>query len=152
MSITGWPSCCRSSAPEQSLTRLPSERRVGTAARVRRRTYCLSTTAPARNRPCTERAVTYDLVIRDGTVVDGSGFGSYRADVGIVGDRIAFVGRIRERGARELDAEGQVVTPGFVDGHTHLDAQVFWDRVGVNSCWHGVTTVVMGNCGFTLAR
>jgi N-acyl-D-aspartate/D-glutamate deacylase len=95
--------------------------------------------------------VTYDLVIRDGTVVDGSGFGSYRADVGIVGDRIAFVGRIRDRGVREIDAEGQVVTPGFVDGHTHMDAQVFWDPVGVNSCWHGVTTVVMGNCGFTLA-
>jgi len=95
--------------------------------------------------------VPYDLVIRGGTVVDGSGFGSYRADVGIVGDRIAFVGRIRERGTREIDAEGHAVTPGFVDGHTHMDAQVFWDRVGVNSCWHGVTSVVMGNCGFTLA-
>ena len=95
--------------------------------------------------------MSYDLVIRGGTVVDGSGFGSYRADVGIVGDRIAFVGRLRERGTHEIDAEGHVVTPGFVDGHTHMDAQVFWDRVGVNSCWHGVTTVVMGNCGFTLA-
>ena len=73
---------------------------------------------------------TYDLVIRNGTVVDGSGLGSYRADVGIVGDRIAFVGRIRERGSREIDAEGHVVTPGFVDGHTHMDAQVFWDASG----------------------
>ncbi|HVJ96931.1 MAG TPA: amidohydrolase family protein, partial [Acidimicrobiia bacterium] len=95
--------------------------------------------------------MAYDLVIRNGTVVDGSGLGSYRADVGIVGDRIAFVGRIRERGFRELDADGQVVTPGFVDGHTHLDAQVFWDATGSSSCYQGVTTAVMGNCGFTLA-
>lgn len=93
----------------------------------------------------------YDVVIRNGTVVDGSGFGSYRADVGIVGDTIACIGRIKERGTVDLDAEGQVVTPGFVDGHTHMDAQVLWDADGVNSCWHGVTTVVMGNCGFTLA-
>jgi N-acyl-D-amino-acid deacylase len=95
--------------------------------------------------------VQYDVVIRNGTVVDGSGFGAYRADVGIVGGTIAHVGRIRERGREEVDAEGCVVTPGFIDGHTHMDAQVFWDPVGANSCWHGVTTVVMGNCGFTLA-
>jgi N-acyl-D-aspartate/D-glutamate deacylase len=95
--------------------------------------------------------VAFDLVIRNGVVVDGSGFGSFRADVGIVGDRIAHVGAIRERGTREIDADGHVVTPGFIDGHTHMDAQVFWDARGANSCWHGVTTVVMGNCGFTLA-
>lgn len=95
--------------------------------------------------------MSFDLVIRNGTVVDGSGLGSYRADVGVVGDTIAFVGRIRDRGADEIDAEGHVVTPGFVDGHTHLDAQIFWDARGTNSCWHGVTTAVMGNCGFTLA-
>ena len=93
----------------------------------------------------------FDLVIRNGTVVDGSGLGSFRADVGVVGDTITFVGRIREGGAREIDADGHVVTPGFVDGHTHLDAQIFWDPLGTNSCWHGVTTAVMGNCGFTLA-
>jgi N-acyl-D-aspartate/D-glutamate deacylase len=95
--------------------------------------------------------VSHDLVIRNGRVVDGSGLGSYRADVGVVDGRIATVGRIRERGAVEVDAEGHAVTPGFIDGHTHLDAQVFWDPLGRNSCWHGVTTVVMGNCGFTLA-
>src|SRR4249920_1146341 len=95
--------------------------------------------------------MAYDLVIRNGTVVDGSGLGSYRADVGVVGDRIAFVGRIAERGGREIDADGHVVTPGFVDGHTHMDAQVFWDPIGQCSCYHGVTTAVMGNCGFTLA-
>jgi N-acyl-D-amino-acid deacylase len=93
----------------------------------------------------------YDMVIRNGTVVDGSGFGSFRADVGIVDDRIAFVGRVRERGAQEIDADGHVVTPGFIDGHTHMDAQVFWDASGSSSCWHGVTSAVMGNCGFTLA-
>jgi N-acyl-D-amino-acid deacylase len=95
--------------------------------------------------------MAYDLVIRNGTVVDGTGFGAYRADVGVVGDAIAFVGKIRDRGRREIDAEGHAVTPGFIDGHTHMDAQVFWDRTGANSCWHGVTSVVMGNCGFTLA-
>ncbi len=93
----------------------------------------------------------YDVIIRNGLVVDGSGLGSYRADVGIIGGVIACVGRIRERATDEIDAEGLAVTPGFVDGHTHMDAQVFWDPHGANSCWHGVTTVVMGNCGFTLA-
>ncbi|MEZ4289793.1 MAG: amidohydrolase family protein [Myxococcota bacterium] len=95
--------------------------------------------------------MAYDLVIRGGTVLDGTGLAGDRADVGIVGDRIATIGRIRERGREEIDAEGRVVTPGFIDGHTHLDAQVFWDPQGTNSCWHGVTTAVMGNCGFTLA-
>ncbi len=74
--------------------------------------------------------MAYDVVIRNGTVVDGSGLGSFRADVGVVGDRIAFVGRIGERGTDEIDAEGHVVTPGFIDGHTHMDAQVFWDATG----------------------
>ena len=95
--------------------------------------------------------MSFDLVVRGGTVIDGSGLGSFRADIGVVGDRIAAVGRIAARGREEIDAEGHVVTPGFIDGHTHLDAQLFWDPHGVNSCWHGVTTVVMGNCGFTLA-
>src|SRR5262249_52039878 len=63
----------------------------------------------------------------------------------------ARIGRIRERGREEVDAEGHVVTPGFIDGHTHMDAQVMWDPWGTCSSWHGVTTVQMGNCGFTLA-
>jgi N-acyl-D-aspartate/D-glutamate deacylase len=95
--------------------------------------------------------MSYDLVIRNGTVVDGSGQPGYLADVGIVGDRITTIGKIRESAHRVLDAEGRVVTPGFIDGHTHMDAQVMWDPLGTSSCWHGVTTVVMGNCGFTLA-
>src|SRR4051812_3096850 len=94
--------------------------------------------------------MTYDLVIRNGTIVDGSGLGSYRADVGIVGDKIVSIGRLREKGEREIDADGHIVTPGFVDGHTQLDAQLFWDPMAGSSVWHGVTSVVMGNCGFTL--
>ena len=93
----------------------------------------------------------YDLVIRNGSIVDGSGAPPYRADLGISGGRIAAIGRIREQGKDNVDAEGHVVTPGFVDGHTHMDAQVFWDPIGSCSCYHGVTSVVMGNCGFTLA-
>ncbi len=95
--------------------------------------------------------MAYDLLIKNGMVVDGSGGARYRADVGVREGRIAAIGRINERAKRTLDAEGQVVTPGFVDGHTHMDAQVFWDPIGASSCYHGITSVVMGNCGFTLA-
>jgi N-acyl-D-amino-acid deacylase len=95
--------------------------------------------------------MSYDLLIRNGTIIDGSGLARYRADVGVRHGRIVTIGRIRERAREVIDAEGQVVTPGFVDGHTHMDAQVFWDPLGTSSCWHGITTVVMGNCGFTLA-
>ena len=93
----------------------------------------------------------YDLVIRNGTVIDGSGAPRVRADVGVIDGVVATIGRIRDRAAEEVDAEGHFVTPGFIDGHTHLDAQVCWDPLGTCSSWHGVTSVVMGNCGFTIA-
>jgi N-acyl-D-amino-acid deacylase len=95
--------------------------------------------------------MAYDLVIRNGMVIDGSGLPGYRADVGVRHGRIVTIGRIRERAREVIDADGHVVAPGFVDGHTHMDAQVFWDPLGTSSCWHGITSVVMGNCGFTLA-
>jgi N-acyl-D-amino-acid deacylase len=98
-----------------------------------------------------ERDMAFDLVIRGGTVVDGSGEPGFKADVGVSQGRIAAIGAIEERGAEEIDAAGCIVTPGFIDAHTHMDAQIHWDPLGTSSCWHGVTTVVMGNCGFTLA-
>src|SRR5437667_628164 len=93
----------------------------------------------------------YDLVIKNGVLIDGSGLPRHHADVAVRHGRIAAVGRIRERAREVMDADGLVVAPGFIDGHTHMDAQIFWDPLGTCSCWHGVTTVVMGNCGFTLA-
>ena len=95
--------------------------------------------------------MTYDLVVRNGMVVDGSGMPRYRADVGVKDGKIAHIGRIANGAGESIDAEGHVVSPGFVDGHTHMDAQIFWDPLGSCSSYHGVTSVVMGNCGFTLA-
>jgi len=93
-----------------------------------------------------------DLIIRNGTVYDGTGAEGEVADVAVAGDRIVAVGqKLEETTAREIDAEGKVVTPGFVDVHTHLDAQIGWDPLPTSSCWHGITSVVLGNCGVTFA-
>src|SRR5437899_1968270 len=95
--------------------------------------------------------VPHDLVLRGGAVVDGTGAPRRRADIAVDGDRITAIGPDVGRGRRELDVEGRLVTPGFVDIHTHLDAQLSWDPIGSSSCWHGVTTVAIGNCGVTFA-
>lgn len=96
--------------------------------------------------------MAHELVIQGGTVVDGTGAPARRADVAVDGDRITAVGEVDAGGAgRVIDAEGRLVTPGFVDLHSHLDAQVGWDPLMSSSCWHGVTSVVMGNCGMTFA-
>jgi N-acyl-D-aspartate/D-glutamate deacylase len=94
--------------------------------------------------------MTHDLVIRGGTVVDGTGAPPRRADVAIDGDRVVGIGDVGG-GQREIDASGAYVTPGFVDVHTHLDAQLAWDPDASSSCWHGVTSVVLGNCGVAFA-
>lgn len=95
--------------------------------------------------------MSLDLLIRGGTVIDGSGGKRFVADVGISNGRIAKIGRITDAATRTIDADGLIVSPGFIDGHTHMDAQIMWDPLGTCSCYHGVTSVVMSNCGFTLA-
>ena len=95
--------------------------------------------------------MAYDLVIRNGTLVDGTGASARLGDVAVEGDRIAAIGKVAEHGRREIDADGKTVTPGFVDIHTHLDAQIAWDPIASSSCYHGVTSVVTGNCGVTFA-
>jgi len=94
---------------------------------------------------------THDLVIRGGSVIDGSGSAARTADVAIDGETIVEVGKVDGSGTREIDAAGALVTPGFVDVHTHYDGQATWDNHLAPSSWHGVTTVIMGNCGVGFA-
>lgn len=93
----------------------------------------------------------YDIKISGGTIVDGTGAERYRGDVGIKAGMVTALGRVTGTAAETIDADGKVVCPGFVDIHTHYDAQIVWDRMMTISPWHGVTTVVMGNCGFGIA-
>jgi len=96
-------------------------------------------------------AMSYDLLIKNGTVVDGTGAAPRRADVGIANGQIAEIGKITEGAKKTIDASDLIVSPGFVDPHTHYDAQICWDPYITSSSWHGVTTVIMGNCGVGIA-
>src|ERR1700683_1709996 len=93
----------------------------------------------------------HDIVSRGGTIVDGTGKAPFSGDVAIAGGRIAGVGGKQGPGKREIDAKGLTVTPGWVDVHTHYDGQAMWDPLISPSCWHGVTTVMFGNCGVGFA-
>src|SRR5712691_3929911 len=95
--------------------------------------------------------MAHDLVIRGGLIVDGTGAPGRTGDLAVSAGHIAEVGAVSARGAREVDADGLVVAPGFIDPHTHYDAQLTWDPSASCTSWHGVTTIVTGNCGFTLA-
>ena len=95
--------------------------------------------------------MSHDLIIRDGLIVDGTGSAPYAGDVAIDGDTIAAVGKVDGQAKQEIRADGFAVTPGFIDLHTHLDAQIGWDPMLTPISWHGVTTALMGNCGVTFA-
>jgi N-acyl-D-amino-acid deacylase len=96
-------------------------------------------------------AMPHDLLIKNGTIVDGSGMPAYRADIAVAQGRIAEIGKITSGASRTIDASDLIVSPGFIDPHTHYDAQICWDPLVTCSSWHGVTTVIMGNCGVGLA-
>ncbi|HEV3108854.1 MAG TPA: D-aminoacylase [Candidatus Binataceae bacterium] len=93
----------------------------------------------------------YDLLIKGGTIYDGSGAPGFEGDVAVAGDRIVAVGKVRGNSRRTIDAKGMAVAPGFIDPHSHYDGQLFWDPLITSSSWHGVTTVLTGNCGVAFA-
>src|SRR6267143_6558238 len=95
--------------------------------------------------------MSYDLLIKNGTVVDGTGAPRYRADIAVANGKIAEIGKISDSAKKVIDAADLIVAPGFIDPHTHYDAQICWDPLITSSSWHGVTSLVMGNCGVGIA-
>ena len=95
--------------------------------------------------------MAYNVLIQNGTVIDGTGAPQFKADVAVADGQIVAVGEVNEKADRIIDASGLIVAPGFIDPHTHYDAQICWDTQISCSAWHGVTSVVMGNCGVGLA-
>jgi N-acyl-D-aspartate/D-glutamate deacylase len=95
--------------------------------------------------------MAYDLLIKNGTVIDGTGAPRRQVDIAVANGKIAEIGKITDGATRTIDADGLVVSPGFIDPHTHYDAQICWDPAISPSSWHGVTSVVMGNCGVGIA-
>src|SRR6184192_3940109 len=95
--------------------------------------------------------MAYDLLIKNGRIVDGTGGPSYRGDVAVTGGKIVEIGRLSGTAKHTVDAEGRVVSPGFIDNHCHYDAQVTWDPLCSYSCDHGATSVIFGNCSLSLA-
>ena len=95
--------------------------------------------------------MAWDLLIKGGTLVDGTGADRRAADVAMSGQEISAIGALDGDAARVIDARGKIVSPGFIDPHTHYDAQIFWDPLVTSTSWHGVTSVVMGNCGVGIA-
>src|SRR5439155_11912378 len=147
------------SPPRSSASRARTRRRASTSFATRASTAA-GTSPRSRSPTCwcpTSRRSSeswsdmHDLLIKGGTVVDGTGDAGRTADVAITDGMVTEVGRINELARETVDADGALVTPGFVDVHTHFDGQITWDPLLTPSCWHGVTTVVMGNCGVGFA-
>ena len=93
----------------------------------------------------------FDLLITNGTIIDGTGNPGYAGSVAVSNGRIAEVGKVSGSATRVIDAEGGVIAPGILDIHTHYDAQIRWDPLATSSCWQGVTTVLIGNCSYSIA-